>query len=565
MGLMDALGIGMRGLHASQTAIDITGQNISNANTEGYSRKRIGQQADAINNEVFGQKGMGVEVTDITRIRDSFLDRQTWEAMGDLGYNTEVDTAYTRLENILKEPTEDGLAAKMNAFWSSWQDLANNPADLSARESVKAGAEVMIDTFQNVFKQIENYGLSMNNPLDQKAKVVNDITGQIHMLNEKVAGVEARPGEKANDSRDQRDLLVRKLASLIDVQTIEDANGRVVITSGGSMLVGPTESLKLETYGVEKTLADGTTSSELRLRIVGSYRPFEPRGGELKGIMDARGNVLAKYMDDLNSLAKSIITQVNDQHALGYNLNKVNGVTFFNPDKLTAGSISLSDSIHAGAENIAAAAGGSVITPLAFSPAGGIPTAASRILDLKATNASFRDLVQDSVKITMADGTILEEGAGKDYVVDYQLGTVTFVNYARYGAVVGTAAGALTVNIKYNSTGFSGNGNGQNALNIASLRLKKAMTPDVEGNFTQSVTGYYSATIGKLGIEKNANQSRKETKEFLIGQMDAEQSATSGVSLDEEMTNMIKFENSYRASAKFIQTVTQMMEVLMGI
>lgn len=565
MGLMDSLGIGMRGLNAAQTAIDVTGQNISNANTEGYSRKRIGQQADAINNEVFGQKGMGVEVTDITRIRDSFLDRQTWEALGDKGYNTEVDTAYTRLENILKEPTEDGLAAKMNAFFASWQDLANNPGDLSAREAVKAGAEVMIDTFQNVFKQIENYGLSMNNPLGQKAMMVNDLTGQIHMLNEKIAGVEARPGETANDSRDQRDLLVRKLSTLIDVQTIEDAQGRCVITSGGSMLVGPTEALKLETYGQDTTLSDGTTTSELRLRIVGSYRKFEPRSGELKGIMDARGSVLTKYMDDLNALAKSIIKQVNDQHALGYNLNKSSGITFFDPSKLSAGSIRLSDSIAAGAENIAAAEGGTITTVAAFSPAGGIPLATSRVLDLKATNGSYRNLLQDSVKVTMNDGTVLEEGAGKDYVVDYELGTITFVNYARYGAVVGTPAGALSVEMKYNTTGFSGNGNGQNALLIAGLRLKKTLTPDTDGEFTQSVSSFYSASIGKLGIEKNQNRSRKETKEFLIGQMDAEQSATSGVSLDEEMTNMIKFENSYRASAKFIQTITQMMEVLMSV
>lgn len=566
MGLMDSLGIGMRGLHAAQTAIDITGQNISNANTEGYSRKRIGQQADAINNEVFGQKGLGVEVTDITRIRDSFLDRQTWEAMGELGYNTEVDTAYTRLENILKEPTEDGLAAKMNAFWASWQDLANNPGDLSARESVKAGAEVMIDTFRNVFKQIEDYGLSMNNPLDQKAKQVNDLTGQIHMLNEKIAGVEARPGEKANDSRDQRDLLVRKLSSLVDVQTIEDANGRCVITSGGSMLVGPTEVLQLETYGQEKVLADGTTSSELRLRIVGSYRKYEPRSGELKGIMDARGQVLVKYMNDLNALAKTIVEQVNDQHALGYNLNKSTGIMFFDPDKTTAGSIELSDTIDSGAENIAAAAGGVITTVAGFSPAGGIPSAASTILDLKLTNTNYRNLLKDSVKVTMNDGTVLEEGAGKDYVVDYEMGTIKFVNYARYGAVVGTVPGGnLTVEMKYNSTGFSGNGNGQNALNIAGIRLKKTLSKDVEGNYTQSITSFYSATIGKLGIEKNQNASRKETKEFLIGQMDAEQSATSGVSLDEEMTNMIKYENSYRASAKFIQTVTQMMEVLMSV
>jgi flagellar hook-associated protein 1 len=566
MGLLDALGIGMRGLNAAQTAIDVTGQNISNANTEGYSRKRVNFVADVIGNDVFGQKGLGVEVAAIERVRNTFLDRQTWEQMGDMGYNTEVDAAYTRLENILKEPTENGLAAQMNKFWASWQDLANNPGDLSARESVKAGANVMIDTFRNVYKQIEDYGLSMNNPLDQKAKLVNDITSQIYVLNEKIAGVEVRDGERANDTRDQRDQLVRKLSQLVDVQTIEDANGRCIITSGGNLLVGPSEALKLETYGVDKTLADGTKTSELRLRFTGSYRKFEPRSGELKGIMDARGEVLGKYMEDLNALAGAIVKEVNASHVTGYNLNKASGTYFFDPDKVKAGNIALSDSIIADAANIAAAEGGRITDVAILVPSPVIPAAANPILDLKNILPIYRDLTQGSVSVKLTAvppavaPTELTEGAGKDYVVDYEKGTITFVNYARY------AAGAqLDVKFSYNTTGFSGNGNGQNALKIAGLRLKASMSPNNEGVNTQSISGFYSATIGKLGIEKNQNASRMETKEFLISQMDAEQASISGVSLDEEMTNMIKYENSYKASARFIQTINTMMDVLMNI
>jgi flagellar hook-associated protein 1 FlgK len=560
MGLLDSLGVGMRGLNASQTAIDVTGQNISNANTEGYSRKRVNMQADSIQSDTFGSKGLGVEVTEIDRIRNEFLDRQTWEALGDKGYNTQLDSAYTRLENILKEPTEDGLAAKMNAFWASWQDLANNPADLSAREAVKAGANVMIDTLRNVYKQIQDFGLSMNNPLDEEAKQVNDLTGQIYELNQKIAGTEASKGQKANDTRDQRDLLVRKLSQLIDVQTVEDSNGRLIVTSGGSLIVGPSEALQLETYGVDKTLANGEKASELRLRFSGSRRSYEPRGGEMKGIMDARGQVLAKYMNDLNSLTKAVVEEVNDQHALGYNLNKGTGNPFFDPAKTSAGDITLSDAILASAANIAAAAGGTLTDVSPFSPAGGIPAAATPVLDLKSTNTNYRDLANGTVKITLADGSVLQEGAGADYVVDYSLGTIKFLNYARY-----TGADPINVQFKYNSTGFSGNGNGQNALNIAGLRLKKTLLVDSEGTPTQSVSSFYAATIGKLGIEKNQNKSRLETKDFLISQMDAEQATVAGVSLDEEMTNMIKFENSYRASAKFISTISSMMDVLMEI
>lgn len=560
MGLMDALGIGSRGLQAAQTSIDVTGQNISNANTEGYSRKRVNQTADVVSDDFYGQKGLGVEVTEIDRIRDTFLDRQTWEQLGDVGYSTQLDTAYTRIESILNEPSDTGLAAQMNAFWASWQDLANNPGNLSAREAVKSSAITMLDTFHAVYKQIQDYGLSMNNPLDQSAKTVNDLTAQIYTLNEKIAGVEATAGENANDSRDQRDLLVRRLSKLVDLQTIEDSNGRCIITSGGNLLVGPSEAMKIETYGITKTLADGTETSEMRLRFTGSYRPFEPRTGELKGIMDARSTVLTNYMQDLSSLAAAMVKEVNAVHVSGYNLNSASGTYFFDPSKTKAGDITLSDAILAGAQNIAAAQGGKIVDVAAFIPAGGIPAAASPVMDLKAIDPNYRDLVQDTVKITLADGSVLAEGSGKDYVVDYENGTITFVNYARYAA-----ADPVTVKISYNTTGFSGNGNGQNALSIAGLRLKPALVKDNEGNFSQSISSFYGATIGKLGIEKNQNSARKETKEFLVSQMDSEQASISGVSLDEEMTNMIKYENSYKASARYISTISQMMDVLMAL
>jgi flagellar hook-associated protein FlgK len=214
----------------------------------------------------------------------------------------------------------------------------------------------------------------------------------------------------------------------------------------------------------------------------------------------------------------------------------------------------------ASAGNIAAAQGGKIVDVANFLPAGGIPASGSPVLDLKGINPSYRDLVQDSVKLTLADGTVLQEGSGKDYVVDYEKGTITFVNYARYAA-----GDAVNVKISYNTSGFSGNGNGENALAIAGLRLKASMVKDKNGNYSQSISSFYSATIGKLGIEKNQNSSRKETKEFLISQMDAEQASVTGVSLDEEMSNMIKYENSYKASARYISTVSQMLDILMAL
>ena len=233
---------------------------------------------------------------------------------------------------------------------------------------------------------------------------------------------------------------------------------------------------------------------------------------------------------------------------------------FFDPTKVKANDISLSDAVLGSSQNIAAAKGGVITDVAVFAAPGGIPAAGTPTLDLRTVNPAYQNLAQGSVQLTLADGSVLSEGSGKDYVVDYERGVVTFLNYARYAA-----ADAVNVKLQYNTTGYPGAGNGQNALEIAQLRHKTTMGADADGNPTQSISEYYSAVIGRLGIEKNQNGSRLETKEFLIAQMDAEQASLAGVSLDEEMANMIKFENSYQASARFITTINSMMDVLMNI
>jgi flagellar hook-associated protein 1 len=562
MGLFDALGIGMRGLHAAQTAIDVTGQNISNANTEGYSRKRVILEADAVRDDIYGQKGIGVEVMSVARIRDEFLDRQTWEQVGEKGLTTEMFTAYTRLESILKEPSDTGLSNQMNKFWASWQDLANNPGNPSAREAVKATATVLTDSLHSAYKQIEDYGLSMNNPLIALTKSVNAITGQIYQLNEQIAGEEARPGQKANDSRDQRDILTRKLAELIDVQTVEDVHGRILISSGANVIVGPSEALQIEVYGVDSTLSDGTANSELRLKFSSSGKSFEPVTGSLRGIMNSRSMILKDAKESLNVLTKGLVTQVNDIHSKGYTLNKQTGVFFFDPNKVQAGDIQLSDAIKNDSKNIAAAAGGKIndVTAFLLSGVGSSIPAVGSSLDLKTINPLYQDVAEGSVKLTLPGGVVLEEGAGKDYIVEYATGKITFLNYAKYAV-----GGDLTVKMAYNAAGYPGDGNGQSAADIARVRLTKSLSPDGNGAMTQSLTDYYGSVIGRMGIEKNQVQARKETREFLIAQMDSEQAAVSGVSMDEEMTNMIKFQNSYKASAKYIQTISDMMDILLSI
>jgi flagellar hook-associated protein 1 FlgK len=124
---------------------------------------------------------------------------------------------------------------------------------------------------------------------------------------------------------------------------------------------------------------------------------------------------------------------------------------------------------------------------------------------------------------------------------------------------------AVDLNFKYNDAGFGGVGDGDNALNISGLRDANLTTPDSTGDNTQTIGEYYASFIGELGIERNAASSNLETSEFLLTQLKQRQDSIAGVSLDEELADLIKFENTYQAAAKYISTLDQMLEILLGL
>lgn len=559
MSLFGSLNVATRALFASQTAIDVTGQNIANANTEGYSRKRVNFQSNTRKDDVYGQMGMGVEVASIERVRNSFLDHQIYEQLGDKGREAEVDTTLRRIEDLFKEPTDGSLNDKLGQFYDAWQDLANNPQELSARESVKASTDDLLDLFHNLSLSLSDFRTKQDELLEKQVAQVNDLTSRIAKLNVEISTAEGMPSYHANDSRDQRDLMIRQLAEIVDVTAIESESGQISVSTGGVLLVGPGNSSPIETYGIVQTRPDGSTYNTLGLRLAESKKAFTPKGGALRGILDSKETLIPQYENNLDKMAANLIENVNEKHKTGYTLNQTTGLLFFDPNYTDAAHIRLSDAISGDAKNIAAASGGqaSAIQNEATS----IPAAATPQIDLRTINPQYRNIVQGTMQVVYGPtGETLQEGPGADYVVDYQRGVLTFLNYAKYAATDN-----ISVNFRYEAGGFPGPGDGSNALEIAQLRQTATMSPDPMGNPTQSVNDFYSAFVGALGIERNQTKAALDNKNFIIAQLDGEQQSLAGVSLDEEMVNMIKFQNSYQASARYISNINQMMEVLMNI
>ncbi len=566
MGLFGSLSVGTSGLSAAQMALDVTGQNISNANTEGYSRKRVSVVADFRKDGVMGQMGSGVNVTSVERYRNEFIDVQIQSQVGEKGYYRQLDQAYERIENIFNEPSDTGLNEFLDNFWDSMHDLSNNPADLSSRELVAANTSALTTRFKSVADELGALRSSVDNNLIAHVETVNALTQRISSFNNQIAAVEIGEKFNANDARDQRDEAVKELAKEIPIEMIEDASGRISITSNGSILVGPSDRVELSMYRDTIQLDDGTESSELLIRFGNLSVQFKPERGEIGGLFAVRDEVLKEYEDTLDQFAHDLVKAVNEVHYEGYSLNQDTGIYFFDPAGTTAEKISLSSHIKDDVSNIAAASGGKASLPVIGTVAGvvladGTIDITDDIADPVNYNPRYTNILNGTVLVTLQpSGVELTEGPSADYVVDYHNGQFNFVN----GALLPPGT-AVDIDFKYNDVGFGGVGDGSNAVEMAELKNAIISSPDRLGTPTQSIGEFYSSFIGGLGIDRNEAISNSETRDFILQQLMKRQDEVSGVSLDEEMANMIKYENSYQASARFISKIDQMLEILMNL
>ncbi|MBN1129518.1 MAG: flagellar hook-associated protein FlgK [Chitinispirillaceae bacterium] len=560
MSLFSILNIGTRALNASQLAMNVTGQNISNADVEGYSRKRLTLAADYRWDPGYGQMGMGVDVISIDRMRNAFIDEQIRRQNQEAGIFAEYNYSLEGIENILTEPSDTGLLRYIDQFFDGWQNLSNNPSDISARTMVKTNAEILIDVFHNLSTEMRNLRQTRNEEISQRVNKINEISEKIYNLNLEIGAIEVTGNRKANDSRDKRDELVKELSTLIEISVVENERGQISVTTSGSILVSPVDFQKIETYTTSFRMPDGTQSTNIGIRFANSKSPYTPTKGQVKGLFDSRDIIIPEYQQKLDVLAIGLVNKVNELHLQGFTLHGYTGITFFDQDITGASDIALAPGIMADVKNIAAASGGeslpaSTNTIAAGSHNFGTPPVQLYRDPAAGTPIPARNIVQGTV-IVSNGSVLLQEGL--DYHIDYVNGTIQMLH-------PGYDADALTVDFQYRTNAFAGPGDNSNAIAIAKLRSELTMNPDAIGNPTATFTEYYSSLIGRLGLNRNAAQSNLDTRMFLVRQYEAQQDAVAGVSLDEEMANMVKYQHTYQAAAHLISVTDEMLDVLMNI
>jgi flagellar hook-associated protein 1 FlgK len=460
--ISDLLSVGRLSLSAQQQALHVTGNNIANANTEGYTRQRVNIESATPYESPIGFIGTGARASDIQRIRDQFIGSQINEANQEFGRWEAQHESLERIEILFNEADGVGLNSVMSDFWNAWQDLANNPSGTSERVIVTSQGEVLANTLQTKRMELETAQDNMNDSIVSTVAMVNSLAAQLDDLNGQITVME-QAGHEANDLRDTREQTLKELSELIDFTAIEEPGGQVRVTLGdGNILVGTPGN---PAFGQLATTTNATTGFD---DVVWDTAPAVSinssiSAGKLKGWLETRDTVAAGYITQLDDLAASLITEVNTLHAAGYDLNGSTGTAFFTGSD--ASDIALGAAVAADPSAVAAA-----------SSLAGVP------------------------------------------------------------------------------------GGNANALAIADISSKLTMNG---GNATYD--DFYNAMIGNIGIKTAEAEFNYDYTQEALQQYENYRDSISGVSLDEEMVNMVKFQQTYQASAKIITTVDEMLTTLMNM
>jgi flagellar hook-associated protein 1 len=320
-GLSNILQLSQRSLMANQAAISTVGHNVANADTEGYSRQRVNFAATTAEKTSFGYLGSGVTVQSIERIRSSFLDTQIRSTNDSLGKAETQQSILSQIETMVNEPSDNGLSAELSSFFNSFQDLANSPEDSSARTVVVQKAGILAQTFQQLSGNLKTLQSNILSDVKSQLTQINSLTSEISIYNQQIIQAKSA-GASPNDLLDQRDLAIQKLSELAKVTVSEDTQGVAQVSIGGIMVTSASGNVELS-----QTVQNG------KVLVAGgdSQRGIEVPSGKLGADLEAYNETIPSYRATIDSLASTLITQVNALHTSGYGLGSTpsTGIAFF--------------------------------------------------------------------------------------------------------------------------------------------------------------------------------------------------------------------------------------------
>ena len=539
--------IGQSALAAAQAGISTAGQNIANVSTLGYSRQSVVQTATTPQPLGFGYLGQGTQVTAIRRIYSDYLGGQVVSAQSS---SSQLDAQYSliqQIDNMLADPSA-GLSPAMQDFFNSLQDVSTYPADAPVRQAALSSAQAMASRFRDLHSRLEDVRQGMNLQITDSVKSINSAAQQLVALNRAIDSAQSvSNGAPANDLLDQRDQLVSDLSKQIKV-TVTQQRGQysVSIGNGQPLVTGAS-------FHTLKTVASRTDPSRLEVAydIPGQQSILTSdslAGGALGGLLEFRSQTLEPTQNALGRVALALASAINDQQQSGYTRSNVAGGNFFNlPAMRTVAS-----SANQGQASISAA----------LTDASKLTTSDYR-LQFVDGQFSLTRLSDNTVLKTSTDlNTTLSASSSEGFSIALS-GTPVNGDEFLIRPTAGVA-GSLSVAISNTNdiaAASSRNSAGDNSNILKMIALQTGKTLNGGNDSYQSA---YAQLVNQVG-SKTAELAATSTSAATIrNQAQAASQNVSGVNLDEEAANLIKYQQAYQAAGKVLQLAKQMFDSLIA-
>ncbi len=590
MGLGNVLNIGKQTLALDQVALQTIGHNIANAGVEGYSRQQVVPGNNTPNTGSFGFLGTGVHVDTVRQLVDRFLNAQITKfksVAAALGAEAEGVRLAERF--LSGTGSESGINAAIDNFFQAAEDLATTPEGSAERNALLNAATILARDFNNLAKAIEELQVGANQDISQAISEVNQFASRIAELNDQIVIAETR-GHTANDLRDERQRLVEALSERIDVSFIEEPDGALLVFVGQSAplvskgiagkivgienpdnVVGNSPPVALQEISYE-------TSSGLRTDITSRIT-----GGRIGGLLELRDTTLAGLIDDIDNMAATLVNQVNIIHTQGFGLDGSTNIDFFRPLQVSVEPLSgNSKDAVTGNVNIQVITTNSLIidpTKLTIadykieftSSTTFTITDSDTGLKLNATQVSIDGAAfgTDSsiTSFIYSGGSITAEFEGLRVAIQNFAGTPqkgdSFNVSVRKGMGRDIAVNKILV-ADTNKIAASGvpdlAGDNAGALALANLR---GLTVAARGSSTLS--GFMSTIISTFGTKGQDLTSQQDLTDQVFESLLASREQVSGVSIDEEMTDIVRYQQNFAATARLMSIASELMDDIIEI
>lgn len=609
--------IGKRSLMVHQQQIQTAGHNISNADTEGYTRQRVQVKTfdpifrpDLERAETPGQIGQGTSVESINRLRDELLDQRITAQTNQESYWATREKYYVMIEEIYNEPDDISIRTNMDKYWQSWQELSIYPESQAARQAVVTRGETLAESIQQRFKALSGVGNLINGDIEATVRQVNNYTSQIAELNKQIVKSKAM-GDNPNDLLDRRDLLVEKLSGLVNITTDTRDNDEFMVHLDGQVLV---QGGIARGFDVESN-TDNNGYSTVVWSDSGNAAHIS--GGSLGALIELRDDDIRSETQKLNTMTMNFADLVNDVHRDGIGMNNVTGLDFFvqrpfvtsvngnfdrNGDGTDdssyifrfTGTNALNPQDKVGLEGVMTFSGkeGNITVP--YHATDTIEEVVARINDsdgevkayldrdnhlvLKATTSLAMENpdfvirhVEDSGLFLAGYSGILN-ASGEEGAYDFaQADAVNALSGNFAVSPVLNPAGYIEVNPALkddvlsvaaaypNNQGKAMIGDGRAAVDVASIRNTQVMIGK-----DRTFDDYFANSVTNVGLKGEQAETNLLSQNSIMNDLRDLRDSVSGVNIDEELAEIIKFQHGYNAAAKFVSVMDSLLDTVIN-